>query len=145
MAQQNRGPGPMGGGPRGAAGMMPGEKAKNFKGSMTKLIAYLGRFLPAIIAGLLCALLACVFNIIGPKILGNATTKLFEGVVAQLTGTGGIDFNAIGRIILTLICLYLVSATLSYVQGWLMAGISTKLSYDLRRDISKKINRMPLA
>lgn len=143
MAQQHRGP--MGGGPRGAAGMMPGEKAKNFKGSMAKLIAYLGSFLPAIIAALVCALASCIFSIVGPKILGNATTKLFEGVVAQLTGTGGIDFAAIGQILVFLACIYALSAALTYIQGWMMTGVSTKLSYNLRRDISKKINRMPLA
>ena len=143
MAQQHRGP--MGGGPRGAAGMMPGEKAKNFKGSMAKLIAYLGSFLPAIIAALVCALASCIFSIVGPKILGNATTKLFEGVLAQLTGTGGIDFAAIGQILVFLACIYALSAALTYIQGWMMTGVSTKLSYNLRRDISKKINRMPLA
>ena len=118
MAQQHRGP--MGGGPRGAAGMMPGEKAKNFKGSMAKLIAYLGSFLPAIIAALVCALASCIFSIVGPKIRGNATTKLFEGVVAQLTGTGGIDFAAIGQILVFLACIYALSAALSGTRfdGW---------------------------
>lgn len=132
------------GGAHGAGGMMPGEKAKNFKGTMQQLIAYLGRYLPGIIAVMFCAVASCVFSIVGPKILGGATTKLFEGVIAQLTGTGGIDFTAIGQIILFLACLYVLSAVLSYVQGWVMTGISTKISYSMRRDISQKINRMPL-
>lgn len=133
------------GGPRGAAGMMPGEKAKNFKGTMAKLLRYLSRFLPAIITVLVCAAASTVFSIFGPKILGQATTKLFEGVMAMLTGTGGIDFAAIGQILLFLLAIYLVSALLSYVQGWIMAGVATKVSYSMRRDISEKIDRMPLA
>ena len=135
--------GGMGHGP-GAAGMLPGEKAKDFKGTMRRLLTYISRYLPAIIVTLLCAVAACVFSIVGPKILGNATTELFNGVIAMITGTGGIDFDAIGRILLFLVCLYAVSAVLNYVQGWVMAGISTKVSYSMRRDISRKINRMPL-
>ena len=132
-------------GGRGAAGMMPGEKAKNFKGTMAKLLRYLSRFLPAIITVLVCAAASPVFSIFGPKVLGQATTKLFEGVMAMLTGTGGIDFSAIGQILLFLLAIYLVSALLSYVQGWVMAGVATKVSYSMRRDISEKIDRMPLS
>ena len=142
MAQQTHGT-RMGG--RGAAGMMPGEKAKNFKGTMAKLLRYLSRFLPAIITVLVCAAASTVFSIFGPKVLGQATTKLFEGVMAMLTGTGGIDFSAIGQILLFLLAIYLVSALLSYVQGWVMAGVATKVSYSMRRDISEKIDRMPLS
>ena len=143
MAQQTHGA--RMGGPRGAAGMMPGEKAKNFKGTMAKLLRYLSRFLPAIITVLVCAAASTVFSIFGPKVLGQATTKLFEGVMAMLTGTGGIDFTAIGQILLFLLAIYLVSALLSYVQGWMMAGVATKVSYSMRRDISEKIDRMPLS
>ena len=143
MAQQTHGA--RMGGPRGAAGMMPGEKAKNFKGTMAKLLRYLSRFLPAIITVLVCAAASTVFSIFGPKVLGQATTKLFEGVMAMLTGTGGIDFSAIGQILLFLLAIYLVSALLSYVQGWVMAGVATKVSYSMRRDISEKIDRMPLS
>ncbi|MFR9214667.1 MAG: ABC transporter ATP-binding protein [Ruthenibacterium sp.] len=143
MAQQTHGA--RMGGPRGAAGMMPGEKAKNFKGTMAKLLRYLSRFLPAIITVLVCAAASTVFSIFGPKVLGQATTKLFEGVMAMLTGTGGIDFTAIGQILLFLLAIYLVSALLSYVQGWVMAGVATKVSYSMRRDISEKIDRMPLS
>ena len=142
MAQQTHGT-RMGG--RGAAGMMPGEKAKNFKGTMAKLLRYLSRFLPAIITVLVCAAASTVFSIFGPKVLGQATTKLFEGVMAMLTSTGGIDFSAIGQILLFLLAIYLVSALLSYVQGWVMAGVATKVSYSMRRDISEKIDRMPLS
>ncbi len=142
MAQTRPGPRPHG---RGAAGMMPGEKAKDFKGTMKKLIAYLGKFLPGIVLVLVCAAASTVFSIFGPKILGQATTKLFEGVVAMLTGTGGIDFAAIGQILLWLAALYCASALLTYVQAWVMAGVATSLSYNMRRDISRKIDRMPLA
>ena len=142
MAQTRPGPRPHG---RGAAGMMPGEKAKDFKGTMKKLIAYLGKFLPGIVLVLVCAAASTVFSIFGPKILGQATTKLFEGVVAMLTGTGGIDFAAIAQILLWLAALYCASALLTYVQAWVMAGVATSLSYNMRRDISRKIDRMPLA
>ncbi len=130
---------------RGPHGMMPGEKAKDFKGTMRKLIAYLGRYLPAIAAVMLFAVASTIFSIIGPKILGNATTVLFEGVIALLTGTGGIDFAAVGRILLVLGAIYVVSALFSFIQGLIMAKISTQISYRMRRDISTKINRMPLA
>ena len=141
MAEQKH-RGPMGGGPRG---MMPGEKAKDFKGTMGKLISYLGKYLPAIIAVMLFAIASTVFSIIGPKILGNATTELFNGIIAQLTGTGDIDFEAVARILLFLGIIYLVSAVLSYIQGFIMTKVSTQISYGMRRDISQKINRMPLA
>ena len=132
-------------GPGGPHGMMPGEKAQDFKGTMKKLLAYLGRFLPGIILVLLCAAASTVFSLFGPKVLGQATTELFEGLLAMLTGTGGIDFGAIGRILLFLGGLYVFSALLSYVQGWVMAGVATKLSYNMRKDISNKIDRLPLA
>lgn len=139
------GTGPRPGGGRGARGMMPGEKAKDFKGTMKKLLSYLKKFLPAIVLVLVCAAASTVFSIFGPKILGQATTKLFEGVLAMLTGTGGIDFTAIAQILLFLACLYGVSAILTGVQGWVMAGVATKISYTMRSDLSHKIDRMPLA
>ena len=125
--------------------MMPGEKAKDFKGTMDKLLTYLKKFLPSIILVLVCAAASTVFSIFGPKVLGQATTKLFEGLIAMLTGTGSIDFAAIGQVLLFLACLYLISALLTYVQGWIMAGVATDLSYSMRKDISEKIDRMPLA
>ena len=125
--------------------MMPGEKAKDFKGTMGKLLTYLKKFLPSIVLVLVCAAASTVFSIFGPKVLGQATTKLFEGLIAMLTGTGSIDFAAIGQFLLFLACLYLISALLTYVQGWIMAGVATDLSYSMRKDISEKIDRMPLA
>ena len=129
----------------GPGGAVPGEKAKDFKGSMKRLLSYLNKFLPSIILVLVCAAASTVFSIFGPKVLGQATTKLFEGLIAMLTGTGGIDFNAIGQILLFLAALYVVSALLSYVQGWVMSGVATKLSYSMRKDISEKIDRLPLS
>ena len=129
----------------GPGAMMPGEKAKDFKGTMRKLLAYLSRFLPAVIFVLICAAASTVFSIFGPKILGNATTKLFEGLIATLTGTGSIDFAAIAQVLLFLATLYGISALLMYLQGWVMSGIATKLSYSMRRDISNKIDKMPLS
>ena len=130
---------------RGPGPMAAGEKAKDFKGTMKKLLGYLKKFLPGIILVLVCAAASTVFSIFGPKILGQATTKLFEGLIAMLTGTGSIDFGAIGRILLLLGTLYLVSALLSYVQGWVMSGVATKLSYTMRTDISRKIDKLPLS
>ena len=132
------------GGPMG--GMMggPAAKARDFKGTMGKLIAYLGKYKFAIVIVFIFAVASTAANIAGPKILGNATTKLFEGVMAQLGGTGSIDFDYIGRIILITLGLYLVSALFSYVQGWIMANISTNIAYRFRQNISTKINRMPL-
>ena len=129
----------------GPGAMAVGEKAKDFKGTMKKLLAYMRRYLPSIVIALLCAVGGTVFSIFGPKILGQATTKLFEGVIAMLTGTGGIDFGAIGQILLFLAGLYLLSALLSYVQGWVMAGIATRVSYAMRTDISRKIDRLPMS
>lgn len=125
--------------------MMPGEKAKDFKGTMGKLMSYLNKFLPSILLVLVCAAASTVFSIFGPKILGQATTRLFEGLVAMLTGTGSIDFSAIAQILTFLAGLYVLSALLSYVQGWVMSGVATKLSYSMRKDISEKIDRMPLS
>ena len=130
---------------RGPGAMAVGEKAKDFKGTMKKLLAYMRSYLPGIVLALLCAVGGTVFSIFGPKILGQATTKLFEGVIAQLTGTGSIDFAAIGQILLFLAGLYVISALLSYVQGWVMAGVATKVSYTMRTEISQKIDRLPMA
>ena len=133
------------GGGHGPRGMMPGEKAKDFKGTMYRMFKYLGRFLPAIVVGLLFAAASTVLMINGPKILANATDELFNGLIAQLTGTGGIDFGRLARILLFLGGVYLCSAVLSGIQAWIMSGISTRLSYTMRRDLSQKINRLPLS
>ena len=125
-------------------GMNSGEKARNFKGTMRKLIQYLGPYKITITFTLLIAAGSTVFSILGPKTLGRATTKLFEGALAQIGGTGTIDFSFIGRIILIVLGLYLCSALFRYLQGWIMAGISVKITYRFRKDIAQKINRMPL-
>ncbi len=123
---------------------MPGEKAKDFKGTMGKLMRYLGRYKIRILGVMTFAVGGTVFNIIGPKILGKATTELFNGLVAKIGGTGGIDFGRIGEILLFTLGLYAVSAACSFIQGFIMTGISNDVTYSLRRDISKKINRIPL-
>jgi ATP-binding cassette subfamily B protein len=134
---------PMGGG-GGPRAMMKGEKPRDFKGTMIKLIKYLGSYKVAIVAVMLIAMASTVFSILGPKILGNATTKLFEGVLAQIAGTGSIDFGYIGNIILEVLGLYLLSAILSYIQGWVMTNVAINITYRFRRDIAAKINRIPL-
>ena len=133
-----RGHGPMG------RGMMPGEKAKDFRGSVGKLLNYKGRYKSALVFVLIFAICGTAFNIVGPKILSKATTEIFNGLVSKLSGGDGIDFAKIGRILLILIGLYGVSACFSFVQGWLMTGISQKMCFRMRKEISEKINRMPL-
>jgi len=136
------GRGPMGGGPM--AMMRRGEKPRDFKGTLKKLIQYLGRYKLLILFIWLLAIASTVASIFGPKILGNATTKLFEGVIAQISGTGSIDFTYIGNILLEVLLLYLLSAALSYIQGWIMTNVAMDLTYRFRKDIAQKINRMPL-
>ncbi len=128
------------GGPRA---LMPGEKSKDFKGTMKKLIAYLGPYRWAFIIVMVLATLATILGIMGPKILGTATTTLFDGVVKQITHKGSIDFTRIGQILLTVIGLYVSSAILQYIQGWVVSGIAVKITYTLRKDILTKINKMP--
>ena len=140
MAEERR---PRRRGPGGPPGM-PGEKAKNFKGTLVKLLKYMGAYKIALFFVAVFAVASTVFTVIGPKILGNATTELFSGWMAKLSGTGEIDFGKIGSILGLLIGLYIISAVFSFIQGWLMTGISQKLSLKMRRDISEKINRMPL-
>ena len=129
----------------GPMAMMKGENARDFKGTMRKLIQYLGAYKLSILIVMIFALGSTVFSIVSPRILGQATTKLFEGVMASLAGTGSIDFTAIGQIILLTLGLYLLSAVFGYIQGWIMSGISMKITYRFRRDISQKINRLPLS
>ena len=138
-----RGRGPMGRG-HGPGAMMPGDKARNFKSTMVNLIQYLGSYKIAIVIVMIFAVASTIFSIAGPKILGQATTKLFEGVMAQIAGTGsGIDFDYIGRIILITLALYLTSSLFGAIQGWIMSGISMDITYRFRKDIAEKINRMP--
>lgn len=139
--QQRRG-GPGGGGPMQ---FMKGEKARDFKATMRKLIQYLGAYKLSISITLLLAATSTVFGIVGPKIMGQATTVLFEGILGKITGsTTGVDFAAIWRILLTLAGLYLLSAFFGYIQGWIMSGLTAKITYRFRTDIADKINRMPL-
>ena len=138
-----RGRGPMGRG--GPMAMMKGEKPRDFKGTMIKLIQYLGSYRVAIAVVMVLAAASTIFSIAGPKILGKATTKLFEGVLGQLAGTGtGVDFGYIGNILGLVLALYLASSLLSYIQGWVMSGVSVDITYRFRKDIASKINRMPL-
>lgn len=125
-------------------GMAPAEKAKNFKGSISKLMQYIGRYKIAILAVMIMAAASTVFTVIGPKVLGKATTGLSEGLMKKITGTGGIDFSYIGRILIIVFCLYACSAIFSFIQGWIMTGVSQKVCYRLRKEISEKINRMPM-
>ena len=134
--------GPMGGG-RGMRG--PAEKAKDFKGTMKKLMSYLGKYTYAIIAVFIFAIGSVAFSVIGPKVLGKATTEIFNGLIGKISGGDGIDFDKIKIILLTLVALYIVSAILSFIQGFIMSGISQKLAYNLRDELSKKINRLPMS
>lgn len=131
-------------GPMGGGRMMPGEKAKDFRGSMKKLFRYMGRYKFRFALMFVFAVAGTVFNIVGPKILGKATTELFNGLVAKVSGTGGIDFGKIGTILLFTLGLYVISACFSFIQGFVMTGISNDVTYNLRKDISKKLNRLPL-
>lgn len=131
------------GGMGGPGGMMPGEKAKNFKGTLKKMLTYMGKYKIALVGVLIFAIAGTAFNIIGPKILSKATTELFNGLVAKVSGTGSIAFDKIGRILLILLALYIVSALFSFVQGWIMTGISQKMCFRMRKEISEKINRLP--
>ncbi|MCP2238819.1 ABC transporter ATP-binding protein [Thermoanaerobacterium thermosaccharolyticum] len=132
--------GPMGGhGP-----MIGGEKANDFKGTMKKLMSYLGVYKISILFVIIFAAGSAALSIAGPKILSKAITKLYEGVMAKIAGTGNIDFDYIGKIILILIGLYLLSSGFGYIQGWIMTNVAMKVTYKFRRDIMEKINRMPL-
>ena len=142
MSEQRRMPGGRMG--HGGRGMGPGEKARDFRGAMAKLFRYMERYKFRFILMFVFAVAGTVFNIVGPKVLGKATTELFNGLVAKVNGTGGIDFHKIGMILLGVMTLYLVSALFSLIQGFVMTGISNDVTYNLRKDISRKINRMPL-
>ncbi len=131
--------------PMRGRGRMPGEKAKDFKGTIRNLLRYMGVYKIALAAVVVFAVASTVFNVIGPKILGNATTELFGGLIAKLTGTGSIDFAKIGRILLTLLGIYGLCAVFSFIQGLVMTEMSQKMSFRMRKDISEKINRMPLS
>lgn len=141
MSKHKRGPmgGPMGRIPRG------GEKAKDFKKTMKTLMDYLKPYGISIIVVIIFAIGSAAFSIVGPKILGNATTEIFEGLLRKVSNNGeGIDFSRISQIMIFLLVLYIISAVFSLIQGWIMTGVAQKVSYNMRKEISKKINRMPL-
>ncbi|OUP10117.1 ABC transporter ATP-binding protein [Collinsella sp. An2] len=131
-------PGPMGRGPAS-------ERAKDFKGTIKKLVIYIAHERIALIVAIACAIGSVVFNVMGPKVLGQATTELFNGISAKIMGTGSIDFGKIGTILATLLCLYITAAALNFVQGWLMTGITQRVCYRMRKEIIEKIDRMPLS
>ncbi len=132
---------PMGGPGRG---MAPGEKAKDFKGSIRKMLRYMGKYKIAVVFVIIIAACSTVFSVAGPKVLGKATTALASGLMAKVAGTGGIDFTYIGKILLFVLGLYLLSSVLSFIQGWIMTGITQKICYRMRKEITEKINRMPM-
>ncbi len=123
---------------------MPGEKPKNFRKSLGKLFKYMGRYKYAIFAVMVMAAISTVFSVAGPKVMGKATTELANGLMKKVNGTGGIDFTLIGKILLFTLALYVTSVAFSFIQGWIMTGITQKLAYRMRREISEKIDRMPM-
>lgn len=124
--------------------MNPAEKAKDFKGTLKKIIKYLKTYKLSIFFVIIFAIASTVFSIYGPKILGKATTEIFNGIVSKITGTGSIDFSKIGSILAFLLCLYILSTMLSFIQGFIMNGVANKVSYRLRKEISIKINKLPM-
>ena len=125
-------------------GMVPGEKAKNLKGALGKILRYMGKYKIAVVFVMIIAACSTVFSVVGPKVLGKATTALASGLMAKVAGTGGIDFSYIGKVLLFVLGLYLLSSVLSFVQGWIMTGITQKICYRMRKEITEKINRMPM-
>ena len=131
-------------GPMGHGGHMGGEKAENFGKAMKQLVAYMSRYKFRLLLMFIFAIGSTIFNIVGPKILGNATTEIFNGLTAKISGTGGIDFGKIAGILLGLLFIYACSSVFGAIQGFIMTGVSNDAVYNLRKDISKKINRLPV-
>lgn len=131
--------------PKGHGPMGPVEKAKDFKGTIKKLLDYISKFKVIIIVVMIFAIGSTIFGIVGPKILGNATTEIFNGLVKKVSGTGGIDFSKIGSILIFLLVLYVISAIFSYIQGYIMSGVTQKITYKLRNELSEKIHKMPFS
>ena len=133
-------------GPMGRmGGMGRGEKAKDFKGTMRQLLGYIGQHKIAVFAAVAFAVCSVIFNIVGPKVLGQVTTKLFEGLVAKVNGTGDVDFDWIAKTLGFLLCLYLASSACSLIQGWLMTGVTQKVCYRMRKEIAAKIAVVPMS
>ena len=141
MPPKMKGPGPMGG-PHGGRG--PAEKAKDIKGTTKKLAGLLSKYKIAIIIVIIFAIGSTIFSIVGPKILGNATTEIYTGLMNKISGTGGIDFEKIGKIILFALGLYGVSALFNLIQSYIMAGVAQKVTYKIRNDLTHKINKLPM-
>ncbi len=139
---ENHAPRRMAHGPGGRMGT--GEKAKDFKGTMKKLLNYIGKYKIGILFVLIFAVGGTVFNILGPRVLGNATDEIFNGIMSKISGGAGINFSNVTSILLTLLCMYIVSAVLSFAQGLVMTSITQRICYNMRREISEKINRMPM-
>ena len=139
------GPGPMGGGGHGHGPGRVVEKPKDFKGTMRKLLGYVGKHKIAVFFAIAFAMCSVLFNIVGPKVLGEVTTKLYEGLVAKVAGTGSVDFDWIGRMLLLLLGLYLASSACNLVQGWLMTGVTQKICYRMRKEIAHKITVVPMS
>ncbi|MFI3201596.1 MAG: ABC transporter ATP-binding protein [Eubacteriales bacterium] len=136
----------MGGGPPGPGGMGPGEKPKNFKATFGKLMQYLSGYKASLLIVMIVAICSTIFSIVGPKILGNATTEIFNGMMGKLAGTSdGIDFTAIGNILITLVIIYLISASFSLLQGLIMSTVTNRITFQLRNDIDKKIFKLPFS
>ena len=133
-------------GGRGPSGTLaPGEKPKNFKKAIKDTLSYLGGYKIAILLVVVVAALATIFETLGPKVMGKATTLLAEGLMAKIHGTGGIDFTAIAKVLMMTFALYAIGALFQFVQAWVMNTITQKVVYRMRRDISEKINRMPIS
>lgn len=131
-------------GPHGPGGGPPMEKAKDFKGTIRKLLSYVKPFKAAIIAVMIFAIGSTIFNIAGPKVLSGATTEIFNGLVSKVSGGSGVDFDKIAQILLTVMGMYVLSGSFGFIQGWLMTGVSQKMTYRMRKDISEKIHRIPM-
>ncbi len=145
MSRETRRPQRQGHGPMGGMAMST-EKAKDFKGAIGNLLKYIGKYKFAVVVVIIFAVASTIFSILGPKLLGNATTLLFDGAMGEISGGGGgIDFSGVAQILLSLLVLYILAAVFSYIQGFIMNNVSMKVSYKLRKDISEKINRMPLS
>ncbi len=132
------------GGPGGRA-MMPGEKPQNFKKAFGDLLSYMGKYKIAVFFVMIFAGISTVFNVLGPKIMGKATTELAKGLMKKINGTGGIEFDIIAKILLITLALYVTSALFSFIQGWIMTGISQKVAYRMRKEIAEKIDRIPMS
>ncbi|MBP3325600.1 MAG: ABC transporter ATP-binding protein [Coprococcus sp.] len=145
MEERNQNTAPRRRGPRGPHGPMVGsEKAKDFKGTIGKLFRYIGKYKIAVLVVMIFAIGSTIFNVVCPKVLGKATTSLSEGIMNKISGNGGIDFSYIGKILIICLVLYMISTLFSFIQGIIMTGVTQKVCYRMRKEVSEKINRMPM-